>query len=128
MCKSKIKIIAKEIFERKYRITKSTDNCLMFTVARRKHNRLLHITRSSCNKNCIINYNHNLKDMFVICNKFLGRKVNQVHSDLPSVESFANFFVTKIKNIIDTLPCPASSFTKIAFNDSMIHSFDPPSI
>ena len=29
--------------ERKYRITKSTDNCLMFIIARRKHNRLLHI-------------------------------------------------------------------------------------
>ena len=99
--------------ERKYRITKSTDNCLMFTVARRKHNRLLHITRSTYNKNCIINCNHNLKDMFVICNKFLGRKVSQVHSDLPSVEYFVlNLFATKIKNIIDTLPCPAYSVTK----------------
>ena len=100
----------------------------MFTVTRRKHNRLLHITRSTYNNNCIINCNHNLKDMFVICNKFIGRKVSQVHPDLPSVEYFDNFFGTKIKNIIDTLLWPASSVTKIALNDSLFHSFDPPFI
>ena len=87
------------------------------------YNRLLHITRSTYNKNCIINCNHNLKDIckFVISNKFLGRKVSQVHSDIPFVEYFANFFSTKTKNIIDTLPCPLSSFTKIALNDCFIH-------
>ena len=90
--------------EGKYHITKSTDTYLMLTIDRRKHNRLLHITRSTYNNNCIINCNHNLKYMYVICNKFLGRKVSQVHSDLPSVDSLANFFSTKIKNIIDTLP------------------------
>ena len=58
--------------------------------------------------------------MFVKCNKFLGRKVSQVHSDLPSVEYFANFFATKIKNVIITLPCTASSFSEIVFNEPYI--------
>ena len=79
----------------------------MFIVTRRNHNRFLHITRSTYNKNYIINCKHNLKDMFIICNKFLDRKVSQVHSDISSVEYFANFFATKIKNVIDTLPCSA---------------------
>ena len=68
--------------ERKYRITKSNDNCRIFTVASRKHNRLLYITRSTYNKNYIINCNPNLIDMFVICNKFLVSKVSQIYSDL----------------------------------------------
>ena len=114
---------------RTYRLNKTSTNLYNFTYARRTHNRLLHTIRSNYYKNCIENCNHDLKSMFGLCNKFLGRNIIRVLPDFPSVESFSNFFNTKIKNIISSLPYHSTSYSQIDIDDSLLfNSFNLPSI
>ena len=90
---------------------------------------MLHTIRSNYYKNCIENCNHDLKSMFGLCNKFLGRNIIRVLPDFPSVESFSNFFNTKIKNIISSLPYHSTSYSQIDIDDSLLfNSFNLPSI
>ena len=106
--------------DRKYRITKCIDNWLMFTVARNT----AFFTRSTYNKYCIFNCNHNLKDMFIIYNKFLGRKL------VKSILTFSllNISLTSLQLRLRILLILFNVQPKIDFNDSLFHSFDPSSI
>ena len=63
--------------------------------------------------------------MFDLCNKSLGRNNIRV---LP-IESFLNFFITKIKNIISSLPYHSTFYSQIDIDDSLLfHSFNLASI
>ena len=104
--------------EHTYRFNKTSTKLYNFTDAQRTHNRLLHTIRSNYYNNCIEYCNHDLKSIFVLCNKFLGRNIIRVLPDCHSVESFSNFFNTK-----DNISSLSYHYTQYLI-DIISYSFD----